>query len=216
MRDAPTISPTDPTEALMRVARMMMRARRPRGAALLFDELARDGDRSGEVWCSLGAALLGAREPGNRRAFERWAAYVLRDAEVYANRTQWAPVVAELRTGLPRIDDAPFTAIELDDVARLLLKDHPELLADAVDGLPPPDRVLAVIAIVEHSRWALPVVAVAMSGRWGLPGARAVVRRCDRFVGSATVRGALESAQGGPMRDALEPYLGYALDRHRR
>lgn len=214
---APFLSgPADSSEAILRVARMFMRVRQPRAAALLFLELIREAARSGEVWCGLGAALLGARTPGMRRTFERWAAMVLRDAEVYANRSEWAAPVAELRVGLPAIPDDPFTTIQIGDLERLLLTDHVDLLPDAIDHLPAADRLLAATALIEHSRWAIAVTCAAIDGRWGPPGARAALRRSDRFVGSGAVRASIEKAASSPRRDELEPFLGYALDAHRR
>ena len=94
----------------------------------------------------------------------------------------------------------------MGDLERLLLTDHVDLLPDAIDALPAADRLLAATVLIEHSRWAIAVTCAAIDGRWGLPGARAALRRSDRFVGSGAVRASIEKAASSPQRDQLEPY----------
>lgn len=80
---------------------MFLRARRPLGAAVLLAELIRSGSGAAEVWCGLGAALLGAREALEVRPFERWAAWVLRDAEPVVLGTPFAQPRLDLARDLP-------------------------------------------------------------------------------------------------------------------
>jgi hypothetical protein len=213
MSSPPPGAPLDSHDARVRVARMFLRGGQPLAAALLFAELVRARSRAPEVWCGLAAALLGARGgPRTRRGLEIWAALVLRDAAEVAIGTPFAATVAKLVAGLTApADDDMFEAAEMDALQRYLLEPGP-LLAPALDRLPPADHQYAVTLLAEHSVHAAPVVAAAITGRWGAAVARAALRRIDRFTANADVRAAVAAATRSPERDALEPYLGRALD----
>ncbi len=192
---------------------MFLRARRPLGAAVLLAELIRSGSGAAEVWCGLGAALLGAREPLEVRPFERWAAWVLRDAEPVVLGTPFAQPRLDLARDLPPpATEEPLRAYELDELVGFLHDGGREPLVRAVDGLVGDDRVAAVATLAETSGHAAPVVVAAIRGRWGLAAARAALRRAPRWVEVAAVRAAITAATHGPDRDRLEPHLGHAVD----
>jgi hypothetical protein len=200
-------------EARVRVARMFLRARQPLAAALILAELVRAKSHDPEVWCGLAAALLGARGGHRpRRTLEHWAAFVLRDATPLAGGTPFAATVKQLAATIPPASDQDlFEAAELDAVQAFLLAGDP-VLVPALDRLPPADHQHAVTLLAEHSRHAAPVVAAAIASRWGAAVARAALRRVGRFAGDPDVRGAVVAATRSPDREALEPFLGRALD----
>ncbi len=205
----------DPTEARLRVARMFLRARQPLGAAVVLAELARRGNRDPEVWCGLGAALLGSRGALVVKPFELWAARVLREAEPLVFGTPFAQTRLELERGLPPPATAePMDAVALDELIPYLLVTD-DVLPGAIDGLPADDRMFAVMMLADHSGHALPVIRAAIRGRWGPPAARAALKRCGRFLDRVDLRAAITAAGGSPGHDELEPYLGHVLDQIR-
>lgn len=202
----------DADEARLRLARMFLRARQPLGAAVLFTELARDGSRDPEVWCGLGAALMGSRGTLVRKPFEDWAAYVFRQAEPLVKGTPFAEITAQWRSELPPpTSDDTLGAAELDALQEFLLISE-DVLPQAVDGLPRDDHMIAVMILGDHSRHAASVVRAAIGGRWGAAAARAALKRAGRFLDRVDVRAAITGAARAPNRDELEPYLGWALD----
>jgi hypothetical protein len=207
-----TTPPTPPPNGLLRAARVLLRARRAHAAALLLAELARSGNREPEVWCALGAALLGARHRLMVKPYEVWAAWVLRDAEPIVFMTPFAQPRLELANGLaPPDHDKPMTAVELDELQEFLLASE-DALPQAIDGLGPEDRVLVISILAETSRHAAPVVREAINGRWGDAAARTALRRCRRFFNRGDVRVAIRTAGASSRRGALEPFLGEVLD----
>ena len=84
----------DHDDLRLKVARLFLGARQPLGAAVLLAEVVRGGNRDPEVWCGLGAALMGARGVLVSKPFEDWAALVFRDAPSFAG-TPYAEVAAE-------------------------------------------------------------------------------------------------------------------------
>jgi hypothetical protein len=209
---APPRSGDDPR---LRVARLFMRAGRPLGASLLFTELARAHHDTPEVWCGLGAALLGARTPLRVKPFERWAAYVLRHAEPIVYGTPFAQPRLDLEQGLapPPTDDA-MDAYFLDQLAEFL-HDSGDPLVEGIDGLGPDERTFAVAALADTSAHALPVVRTAILGRWRAGVARTALRHCERHLDRPEIRAAITAATRSPHRDKLEPFLGHAVDRLR-
>lgn len=201
-----------PTDAPLRVARVLLRARRAHAAALVLAEHARKGSREAEVWCALGAALLGARHPLVVKPYERWAAWVLREAEPIVFMTPFAQPRLELASGLaPPAHDDPMDAYALDQLIEFLATSE-DVLADAFAAITGDDRALAVGLLAESSDRAAPVVRAAITGRYGAAAARAALRRCRRFLHRGDVRAAITAAAASPSRDELDPYLGLALD----
>ncbi len=197
----------------LRVARLLLRAQRPLGAAVLLAELARKGNREPEVWTALGAALLGARHALMVKPFEQWAAWVLREAEPITFGTPFAQPRLELARDLaPPATEDPFDAYALDQLVAFLLT-RKDVLITAVDGLAPAERVLAVALLAETSVHAVPVVAAAIGGRWDAAAARAALSRCQRFLDRPEIRAAIAAATRSPARALLEPFLGRAFDR---
>jgi hypothetical protein len=206
------MAPTPPPNGLLRVSRVLLRARRAHAAALVLAELARTGNREPEVWCALGAALLGARHRLMVKPYETWAAWVLREAEPIVFMTPFAQPRLELTTNLaPPDHDKPLTALELDQLQEFLLTSE-DVLPHGIDGLGPDDRVLAILLLAESSRHAAPVVRDAINGRWGDAPARTALRVGRRFFNRVDVRIAIRTAGASPRRDALEPFLGELLD----
>lgn len=204
---------TRPPDGLMRVARVLLRARRPHAAALVLAELMRKGGKEPEAWCALGAALLGARTRLVVKPFERWATWVLRDAEPIVFGTPFAQPRLELADGLaaPETDD-PFDAVALDQLQEFLLETE-DVLPRGVDGLGADDRVMAIATLADASDHAATVVREAINGRWGDAPARAALKRGRRFSNRGDVRVAIRTASAdAARRDALEPYLGQILD----
>jgi hypothetical protein len=211
---APTSSPTTapPPSGLLRVARVLLRARRPHAAALVLAELARSGNREPEVWCALGAALLGARNRLAVKPYEAWASWVLREAEPIVFMTPFAQPRLELAQEVaPPDHDKPLAAAELDELQDFLLTSD-DVLPHGIDGLGPEDRVLAISLLAESSRHAAPVMREAINGRWGDAPGRTALRRSRRFFHRVDVLIAIRSAGASPRRDALEPFLGELLD----
>ena len=201
-----------PAEPPLRVARLLLRARRAHAAALVLAEHARKGSRDPETWCALGAALLGARHPLMVKPYERWAAWVLRDAEPIVFMTPFAQPRLELARDLPPPShDDPMDALALDQLVEFLATSG-DVLPDAVAALTGDDRALAVGLLAESSDHAAPVVRAAIAGRYGAAAARAALRRCRRFLHRGDIRAAITAAAASPGRDELDPYLGEALD----
>lgn len=206
------MSAAPPADAPVRVARMLLRARRAHAAALILAEHARKGSRDPEVWCALGAALLGARHRLMVKPYERWAALVLRDAEPIVFATPFAqPTLDLMREVEPPATDDRMDALALDQLIAWLATAE-TILPDAVAALTGEDRALAVGLLAESSDHAAPVVRAAIEGRYGAAAARAALRRCRRFFHRGDVIVALRSAAASPRRATLEPYLGAALD----
>lgn len=203
----------DPHEARLRVARMFLRVGQPLGAAVLLGELIREHSRTPEVWCGLAAALLGARGGTRpRRGLEIWAGYVLRDGKAIVGGTPFAKTCTDLAAGIAAAPaDDLFAAAEMDAMLAFLVAVGPVLPA-AIDRLPTADRQHAVTLLADHSRYAAPVVIAAIANRWGVAVARIALRRAGRFVSNPELAAALTAATRAPHREALEPFLGRALD----
>lgn len=201
-----------PTDAPLRVARLLLRARRGHAAALVLAEHARKGSREPEVWCALGAALLGARHNLMVKPYERWAAWLLRDAEEIVFMTPFAqPRLDLLRDIEPATHEEIVDAAVLDQLVEFLATSE-NILPDALDALSGDDRALAVGLLAESSDRAGSVVRAAIQGRWGSAAARAALRRVRRFLDRGDIRAAITAAATSPRRDELDPYLGQALD----
>jgi hypothetical protein len=201
-----------PADAAVRVARMLLRARRGHAAALVLAEHARKGSRDPEVWCALAAALLGARHRLMVKPYERWAAMVLRDAEPIVFATPFAqPTLDLMREVEPPTTDDVMDAYALDQLIEWLATSE-DILPDAVDALTGEDRALAVELLAESSAHAATVVRAAIEGRYGAAAARAALRRARRFFHRGDVLQAIKAAAASPRRRALEPYLGGVLD----
>jgi hypothetical protein len=206
---APAAPPADPA---LKVARLLLRARQAHAAALVLAEHMRKGGRAPEVWCALGAALLGARHRLMVKPYERWAAWVLRDAEPVVFMTPFAQPRLDLARDLaPPPHDDPFDAFAMDQLIEFLATSE-DILPDAIAPLSPADRALAVGLLAECSDHAAPVVRAAIQGRYGAAAGRAALRRYRRFLNRGDVLAAIQAAATSKLRDELEPYLGQALD----
>lgn len=204
--------PAPPTDAALRVARMLLRARKAHAAALVLAEHARKGSRLAETWCALGAALLGARHNLMVKPYERWAAWILRDAEEIVFMTPFAQPRLDLLKDLePATYDERVDAVALDQLIEFLATSE-NILPDAIDALARDDRTLAVGLLADYSDHAAPVVRAAIQGRYGAAAARAALKRFRRFRNRGDIRAAITAAAASPRRDELEPYLGEALD----
>ncbi|KAB2910803.1 MAG: hypothetical protein F9K40_01895 [Kofleriaceae bacterium] len=200
----------DHDDLRLKVARLFLSARQPLGAAVLLAEAARGGSRDPEVWCGLGAALMGSRGVLVSKPFEDWAALVFRDAPSFAG-TPYAEVAAEWQASVPAPARAePLTRADLDELLRFLLVTE-DVLVECVDGLAADDQMFAVMVIVEASPHASAVARAAILGRWGMGAARSALKRVAPLLDRVDVRAAITEAARGPHRDELRPYLASAL-----
>ena len=96
---------TDSVQPAMSVAMDLFKAGHKLAAALVYAELAQGGASSAELWCGLGAALLGCRGLFVRKPFEVWAAKVFaRGAPAFVG-TAYAEVVKELGAAEKSVHD---------------------------------------------------------------------------------------------------------------
>jgi hypothetical protein len=203
----------DADDARNRVARLFLKAHQPLGAAVLYAESARAGSIDPEIWCGLGASLMGARGVLVRQPFEDWAARVFRHAAPWFAGTAFSDVAAEWQPQLPPPStDASLGPADLDELLAFLLVTD-DVLASAIDALAADDRVFAIMMLLDASPHAVPITAAAIRGRWGLPAARAALKRAGAVAQDPAVRAALDDAARGSDRDQLEPYLGWVRDR---
>lgn len=206
------VPPPASHEPRVRLARMWLRAGQPLGAALLLTELTLESSRDPEVWCGLGAALMGARGTLVRKPFEQWAARVFHQAGALVRGTPFAEVAVHWQAQLPPPGDAPLEGRELAELFAFLQVTD-DVWPAAIDGLPPADHMLAVMVLGDHSPHAAPVIRAAVGGRWGAAAARAALKRAGRFAArDVDVRAAIVEAAGRPGSAELEPYLGWAID----
>lgn len=205
----------DPDQARVEVARLMLRAKQPLGAAVLLGELTHHDPRDAEVWAGLGIALIaaGAGAGVRRKHFELLAGKVLARAVPLARDTNFAPLVEHWLGVLGAGDATPIQPEELVPMMDFLVLAEPEALVHAIDGLAEGDRMFAVMMIGDHGEHASAVIRHAILGRWGVAVARSGLKRVRKYLARADIRAAIAAATRWPNRAELEPYLGWALDR---
>jgi hypothetical protein len=123
------------------------------------------------------------------KAFER--------AEPLAVGTPYAEVIEEWRPELVRElgERTDLGAMKDEELAPLLdfLHVTPEVMRDAVNGLPEDDKMSAVMALGERAdERYLPVLLEAASGAWGPSAARSAFKRMGRYRGRPELLAAIE------------------------
>ena len=205
---------TDSVQPAMSVAIDLFKAGQKLAAALIYAELAQGGASSAELWCGLGAALLGCRGLLVRKPFEIWAAKVFRRGALSFVGTAYAEVVKDLSADLPEaLGAAPLQDDEIPAMIAFLLVDE-RVLPDALATLEEGAAGVAVMRLGDRgSPLYVPLLRDAVEGKLGETTARSALERLGAFRDWPEVRSSLLVAKQAAGPAGMGPHLSSVVAR---
>jgi len=180
----------------------------------VYAELAMGGASSPELWCGLGASLLGCRGQLVRKPFEVWAAKVFRRGAPLFSGTSYQAVVQDLRAEIPTESlGASLEDGELPAMIEFLLCTE-RVLPEAIAELAESDVMGAVMRLGDRkSPLYVPLLRDAVEGHFGEGAARSALKRIGPFLDWPEMRASLLTAREDANPDDLCPYLASVLAR---